>query len=735
MANSIDANFSAQALLFPELDDLYKSESWQSSGVSILVVDDETRVRQSVCDLIATTGYGTTQASSVGEAIALLQSHRFTIALVDLNLGDGSGYEVMQFVKMKCLKTRLIVVSGESTFSSATEALRLGASDFVRKPYLPSALLEVLKKEVDKAQIHDRFAHIQELLKGSEQLHRFIVNHSPDIIYMLDAKSRFSFVNQRVETLLGYKISELIGKHYSIILYAEDRFKARFAFNERRTDERTSRGVELRLLNKRPRETTFVEARALSVELTATGVYTTDRDDSTVFVGTYGVIRDISERKRSAALVKYHLHHDHMTRLPNRHLFNDRLEMALAQARRSNGQLAILYLDVDRFKIINDSLGQLAGDKLLQMVTKSLKACLRAEDTLARVGGDEFLLLLPSINKEEDSAIIGQKILDLTATPFSYLDQDIRITFSIGIATYPQHASTLDELIRHARIAMAHIKQRGRNGYHYYSAQLSEQPGQELAIENDLHQAIINNDLELYFQPQIDIQQRCISGMEALVRWNHAEKGLLMPSLFIPIAEQTQLICALGDWVLDQSCRTARLLQDQGFTGLKIAVNVSMQQLERGNFPNKVLLAIAKHGVTQNRIEIEITESSIMCNMHNGVEMLTELAEKGIHIAIDDFGTGYSSLSYLQTLPAHTLKIDRSFIQNMTVNKAGSTIVSAILVMAKGLNMNCVAEGVETVEQNDILMRAGCRTIQGYYYSQAQPLKKLIPYLHKYNCW
>ncbi|MCK4501773.1 MAG: EAL domain-containing protein [Desulfuromonadales bacterium] len=735
MTTSPVTTLPTQALLFPELANAYTTSTYRDLAVSILVVDDEKRARQSVCDLIKPTGYRTIQAASVKEALDLLKQRPFTLALVDLNLTDGSGQEILNFVQEQELSTRLIVISGESTFSNATEALRRGACDFIRKPYLPTALLDAVSMTIEKAELQHRFEQVHEQLRGSEELHRFIVNNSPDIIYMLDEQGRFSFINNRAESLLGYNSNKLIGQHYSTIVFSDDHEKARFAFNERRTNERNSKGVELRLLNQNNSEVTFVEARAISVELTAMGVYTTNHSDSTEFIGTYGVIRDVSERKRSEALAQYHRHHDHMTGLPNRTLFNDRLQMALAQAKRSDGQLAIMFLDVDRFRLINDSIGHLAGDNLLQMITKSLKQCLREEDTLARVGGDEFLLLLPTISNGEDTTIIGQKILDLTATPLSYLGNDIRITFSIGIATYPQHGSNIEELVRHAGIAMSHVKQSGRNNYNHYRSELRQNPCQSLELENDLHQAIANDELQLYFQPQIDIQEQRIVGLEALVRWNHAEKGIMLPSLFVPIAEQTRLICDLGNWVLERACAKARYLQDRGFTGLKIAINVSMQQLNHGTFPKQVMEAIARHGLKENCIEIEITESSIMQDMHKAVEVLTELANKGINIAIDDFGTGYSSLSYLRTLPIHTLKIDRSFIQSMSTDTAGSAIVTAILAMAKGLKMNCIAEGVETDKQKDELQRAGCRIMQGYYYSQAQPLEKLIPYLQKARNW
>ena len=730
MTTSLD--FPTQALLFPETTPTTPS-SQPELPISILVIDDEQRARQSLCDLLKPLGHRTVQADSVAEALKWLQADNFSLALVDINLPDGSGQDIMRYIQDHNIETRFIVISGESTFDHATQALRNGACDFIRKPYMPASLLETINKEVAKVKTQHRYEHIQDELKGSEALHRFIVNNSPDLIYMLDHQGHFSFVNQRIQALLGYSAKKIIGQHYSSIVLAEDMEKAQFVFNERRTGDRASQSVELRLLNRHNKEIRFVEARALSVELTSMGVYSSSGEEGSEFVGTYGVIRDITDRKRSEKLKHYHQYHDQLTGLPNRALFHDRLQMALAQARRNKGQLGILFLDIDRFKMINESFGHLAGDKILQRITQRLKTGLREEDTLARVGADEFVLLLPAINQREDTAVIAQKIIEGSSVPMRFQDQDLRVNFSIGIATYPDHGRTKEDLIRHADLAKCHVKQNGRNGYDYYSPQFKNVQRPALELENALHHALTNNELELYYQPQVDIVNQQVTGLEALIRWNHPKKGLLTPGLFIPLAEQSSLICDLGQWVLERACHDARLLEDHSLTGLKIAINTAMQQLDRNGFQKQVLESISRHKLEKNYIEIEITESNIMQDMHKAVEILSQLAEKGISIAIDDFGTGYSSLSYLQTLPVSTLKIDRSFICNLSLHQSGTPIVTAILNMAEALNMNCVAEGVETKEQKMVLKQAGCSIIQGYYYCQPQPLSDLISYLKQAN--
>nr|WP_320049104.1 EAL domain-containing protein [uncultured Desulfuromonas sp.] len=720
-------SLSHQAVLFPEM--FNAAASYHALPISILIIDDEQRARQSVCDLLKPLGHRLTQAGSVSEAIKWLEMENFTLALVDLQLPDGTGHDIMRYVVDHQIDTRLIVVSGESTFDHATLSLRNGACDFLRKPYMPATLLESVNKELDKAQTQNRYERIQEELKGSEALHRFIVNNSPDIIYMLDEEGRFSFVNKRVQSLLGYSDKKLIGQHYSSIVYGEDHEKAQFVFNERRTGDRASHAVELRLLNRHNKEIRFVEARSLSVELTSMGIYRAGRGDNEEFIGTYGVIRDITERKRSEALQHYHQYHDHLTDLPNRTLFLDRLHMALAQARRNGHHLAVLFLDIDRFRKVNDSLGHLAGDKILQRITQRLNTNLREEDTLARIGSDEFLLLLPNIKTPGDALIIAEKINQSCSVPMTYQGQDLRLTFSIGIATFPDHATSREDLIRYADLAKCQVKQNGRNGCLLYQPQHQHLQVSALEMETAIRQGLQDDQFELYYQPQIDLVAGKVAGLEALVRWKHPERGLLNPSLFIPVAEQSSLICDLGQWAVERACCDAAMLRKRGFDGLKIAVNVSIQHFERPSFAQHILDNVSRHDLGSNRLEIEITESNIMRNMERGAQLLTSLSEQGIGVAIDDFGTGYSSLSYLQTLPVATVKIDRSFICNLGDEKNGLPIVIAVLNLAAALNIHCIAEGVESQEQKQLLQDAGCRLIQGFYYSSPLSLAQLVPYL------
>ncbi|MCF8039757.1 MAG: EAL domain-containing protein, partial [Desulfohalobiaceae bacterium] len=461
--------------------------------------------------------------------------------------------------------------------------------------------------------------------------------------------------------------------------------------------------------------------------------YKNDTRRGKKFIGTYGVMRDMRERKRSEEVIRYHLYHDSLTSLPNRALFNDRLHMALLQAKRHKNKLALMFLDLDRFKKINDNFGHQAGDEILQSVAKKLKRCVRETDTLARIGGDEFLLMMQDLPSAEDADRVCQKILDRLNQPMRYRGKEIRITASIGIALYPDHGKTKDELIRHADIAMYRVKEKSCNGYCLYNNTLiSDYPNLEL--ENDLYSAVQRNELLLYYQPQIEAVCNKVVGIEALMRWDHPQYGTLGPACFIPIAEQNGLINEIGDWGLRQACADTKDLEAEGFFPLKTSVNISVQQLSSSNFVQNVLQIIHGCGLRQNSMELEITESCLMHDLQNASEMLEELTQGGVSIAIDDFGSGYSSLNYLQNLSINTLKLDRGFIQQANLASSEKTIFTAIQSMAQSLDVNFVAEGVETHAQKKYLERLGfCSIVQGYYYSKPLPLAELKTFIAQQN--
>ncbi|MFC1334764.1 MAG: EAL domain-containing protein [gamma proteobacterium symbiont of Clathrolucina costata] len=708
--------------------DINTNRPKRSNNARILIADDEPRARASLKEILRFTGYETTLAECGSEAIDLLNSASFDLILLDLNMPDLHGHKVMEHIDSYRLNCDIIVVSGETTFDHATMALRKGAQDFLRKPYAPDELLRSVANVLERRQLKATNQSIQLRLQESESLHKFIVNNSPDMIYLLDHEGRFAFINERVKSLLGYDQKEIIGEHFSKLIHTEDIERAHFTFNERRAGERATRSAELKLSSKNNNGSRFFDSGTVPVELSSIGIYTTNDDKTKSFIGTYGVARDISERKQAEELIKYQLYHDLLTNLPNRSLFRDRLNMAMAQSKRSGKKLAIMYLDMDRFKIINDSLGHYVGDELLKMVGQRLRSELREADTLARVGGDEFNLLVPEINDIQDARNLAEKILRLTLEPFIIKNEEIFISFSIGISIYPSDGDTKDSLIKHADIAMYKVKNAGKNGYAFYSEKMKAHFSQSLDIENGLRKAISTNELCLYYQPQFDINNGYMKGVEALVRWKYPEKGTIQPNEFISVAEESGLIIPLGEWVLRRACTDIKRWMEQEGISLQLSVNISMQQLEMDQFVNKALKIIKRHQLPKDTLELEITEHAIMQDMEKAIDALTKLSHKGIRIAIDDFGTGYSSLGYLQNLPINTLKIDRSFVQGIKTSEDNS-IIDAIIAMAKGLNLNLIAEGVENQTQIDHLSRAGCGLAQGFFYSHPVPEDELLKFI------
>lgn len=680
----------------------------------ILIVDDDPRMRQSVVDLLSMYDYNCQLASGGQEALDALSQQTIDLLLLDLNMPGMNGQHVLEQVKKDYPDTDVIIVSGETTFDNATQALRQGAEDFIRKPYVPSELIRVLGNVLDKRSLRQKVEKMHRYLEASEHRYRFIVSNSPDIIYMLDHNGHFVFVNERVTVLLGFDSDAMIGRHYSEFVHEEDLEKAKFAFDERRTGMRSSQNVEFRLLCRDDAlPVRYFESRTVTIELNAMGVYGGD-SASDEFVGTYGVARDITERKRAEEVINFQLYHDLLTKLPNRALFRDRLELAISQAKRNKSELAVMYLDMDRFKVVNDSLGHLAGDQLLQVVSSYLHDCLRDSDTLARVGGDEFNLLLPEISGRGDAAGIAEKIIQKLKDPIVLDGYEVVVSFSIGISMFPDDGEEMGQLIKHADMAMYHIKGRGKNGYEFFSDNMKALYHQHLSLEQGIRKALEQEQFEVYFQPQISVMSDRICGMEALIRWNHPEKGLVSPADFIPVSEESGLIIDIGQWVLNAACTKLKQWMDAGLDDVTLAVNISATQLRQPDFEEMVIQTLKQHKLPGDRLELEITEDVLMQDIEQAVTKLQSLAAHGVRVAIDDFGIGYSSLSYLQTLPLHTLKIDRSFISQIQTPKSRSSIVTAIIAMAKGLGLDIVAEGVETEVQLEYLKHLGCHKIQGF---------------------
>ena len=429
-------------------------------------------------------------------------------------------------------------------------------------------------------------------------------------------------------------------------------------------------------------------------------------------------IADLSQSKQSLERLNHLAYHDAVTGLPNQVLFKDRLKQAIALSRRSDQKQAVLLLNLDRFKAINDSLGYTAGDRVLQSVAERLTSCVRESDTVARFGADEFAILLSQINRHQDAANTARALKDVLAQPFIFDDQELFVSSSIGISLYPYDGQDTPSLLKTAGMALNRSKEQGGNNYQFYTSGGTTSALKQLVLESNMRPGLERREFLVAYQPQVDIKEFQLIGMEALARWNHPTLGVLQPNEFIPIAEDSGLIIPIGDWVMREACKQTKAWQDAGLEPMRLSVNFSARQFQQSTFIPTVVEILKETKLEPEWLELELTEGSIMKDPEQAIEKLRELRMMGISIAIDDFGTGYSSLSYLKRFPIDTLKIDKSFVQDVCTDPDDASIVKAIVTLGHALDLKIVAEGVETQDQLEYLTLLGCDILQGFLFSQ-----------------
>ncbi len=580
----------------------------------------------------------------------------------------------------------------------STHGIKLGKADL----RLMLALSEQIDIAISRARL---FAEARE----NEQRYRIVVDNVKEVIFQADIFGAWTLLNPAWVEISGFSVDESIGQHWARYVHPADRQVAMDAMHQVVRDSCSDFRQELRLLTK-DGSFRWVEMYARS----AVGI-------GGAQVGALGTLNDITERKRAEETIKQMAYYDSLTGLPNRLLFQDRLRQALGRARRDGAQVALLFLDLDRFKVINDTLGHHIGDLLLQAVALRLGGCIRNGDTVARMGGDEFTVVLPNIASERDAAEVAQRILDVIAPPFALAKHELFVTTSIGISLYPPDGEDMDVLLQHADTAMYRAKERARNTFQFYAPAMNAAALRKLELEQHMRHGLERREFVVYYQPRVSSYTGEMRGMEALVRWQHPERGLIAPSEFIPLAEETGLIVPLGTWVLRTACRQNKVWQETGFRPLRVSVNLSAQQFQQPALVDQVAAVLAETGLEARYLELEITESMTMMQVERSMLVLPALKAMGVQIAIDDFGTGYSSLSYLKRFPIDTLKIDRSFVRDLTSDVNDAAIADAVIALAHSLNLSVTAEGVETEAQLCFLQERRCDEIQGYLVSRPVP--------------
>jgi diguanylate cyclase (GGDEF)-like protein len=681
----------------------------------VLLADDDPTIRIIGAEYLTAAGFDVACAADGREALARFEERRPAAVILDVQMPNIDGYVVCETLRRDGHHdVPILIATGQDDTAGIHRAYEAGATDFIGKPVnwavLPYRLRYVL-----------RASALREALLASQRRTQTLLEAIPDEIFLLDANGEVC------EQINGQR-----GSHAAPTI-------------------ETPRSIEDLLPPKAARVTREHLHGALSTGQTSVFEYEShDRNvthearlvpqsENAVMM----IVRDVTERRRSEERIRQLAYFDSVTGLPNRQLLVRELRRSIRQAKRTGGSVAVLYVDLDRFKRINDTFGHSVGDALLKSVATRLSGCVRPLDFLAirsdgalperatriaRLGGDEFVVLLTDLDAPEEAGAVAKRIRQTLSAPFTYEGRQFVVTPSIGVALYPRDGHDVETLLMRADTAMYQAKD-ARNTVRFYVSDMDMKALDRLRMEEELRQAIDQRQLALHYQPKHSLQNGAVTGAEALIRWRHPERGWVSPGEFIPLAEETGLIVPLGEWVLDEACRQLQAWQTRGLKAFRLAINISSEQVSRSDVANMTLKSVWAHGVRPQLLELEITETLLMQDTKSAKEMMLTLKDAGVSLAVDDFGTGYSSLAYLRQLPLDALKIDRSFVQNIHSVQDDAVICEAIVAMGKKLGLTVVAEGVELEEQHDFLRSAGCDQAQGFFFSRPLPADELERYL------
>jgi diguanylate cyclase (GGDEF)-like protein/PAS domain S-box-containing protein len=630
--------------------------------------------------------------------------------LVDLNLPDSRGIETFDRLFRAAPNIPILVLIDPQDESTARLAVQCGAQDYLLKGHLDAYLLP---KTVGS--MIERAAYSEALFEENERA-QTTLNSIGDAVVSTDVAGQITYLNEVAEELTGWSQKDAVGRPLEEVFRIIDGVTRQTVKNPMMLAIRSNSTVMLApncVLVRRDGGEAAVDDSTAPIH-----------DPRGAVTGAVMVLHDATAARAMTCKMSYLAQHDGLTDLPNRTLLNDRLSEAITLSERHQRRLAVLFLDLDHFKHINDSLGHALGDRLLQSVARRLVPCVRSSDTVGRYGGDEFLLLLWEMRHAEDAALTAANILEALRQPHHIGEHELHITGSIGIVTYPEDGTDADTLMKKVDLALYHAKETGRDSYQFFKPEMNARAIQRRSLEHDLRHAIERRQLVLHYQTKLNLATGEIIGAEALLRWHHPQRGLVLPGEFLAIAEDSGLIVPIGRWVLREACRQARTWQAAGLPPLCIATNISDMELRSPGFVADLGAALTQTGLEPRHLELEINETGLLKDSRSVADVLKELKEIGVLLALDDFGTGYSSLSHLKHLPIDAFKIDQSFVRNLTTDEDGTGFVAALIAMGKSLHKRVVAEGVETREQLEILQQHGCPEGQGYYFCRPVPAEE-----------